>query len=78
MWRRVSLVILISSAAIVLALISRTSAASQEVIELFRRSDPVHPLICPAMPVDGVHPHTDAIHYPRGCGSNPAKAKDSA
>ena len=34
----------------------------QEVIEPFRRSDPVHPLICPAMPVDGVHPHTDAIH----------------
>src|SRR5262245_4098192 len=50
----------------------------QELIEPLRYSNPVHPLICPAMPVDGVHPHADAVHQPPGRGSDAAKAKDSA
>src|SRR5215510_1551341 len=50
----------------------------QEFIEPLRCSDPVHPLICPAMPVDGVHPHADAVHQPPGRGSAAAKAEYSA
>src|SRR5262245_41832718 len=50
----------------------------QELVELLRCSDPVHPLIGPAMPVDGVHPHADAVHKPPGCGSDAAKAEYSA
>jgi hypothetical protein len=50
----------------------------EELIQPLRRSDPVHPLICPAMPVDGVHPHADAVHQPSGRGSDAAKAEDSA
>src|SRR5215471_13908434 len=50
----------------------------QELIEPLRCSDPVHPLIGPAMPVDGVHPHADAVHQPPGRGSDAAKAEDSA
>src|SRR6202035_384401 len=30
------------------------------------------------MPVDGVHPHADALHQPGGRGSDAAKAEDSA
>src|SRR5215813_8837640 len=30
------------------------------------------------MPVDGVHPHADAVHQPPGRGSDAAKAEDSA
>ena len=30
------------------------------------------------MPVDGVHPHADAVHQPGGRGSDAAKAEDSA
>ena len=50
----------------------------QELIQPLRRSDPVHPLICPAMPVDGVHPQADALHQPGGRGSDAAKAEDFA
>src|SRR6516162_9195806 len=50
----------------------------QELIEPLRCSDPVHPLICPAMPVDGVHPHADAVHQPPGRGSDAAEAEYSA
>src|SRR6516225_7251790 len=50
----------------------------QKLIQPPRRSDPVHPLICPAMTVDGVHPHADAIHQPGGRHSDAAKAEDSA
>src|SRR6516164_8566432 len=50
----------------------------QELIEPLRCSDPVHPLICPAMPVDGVHPHADAVDQPPGRGSDAAKAEYSA
>src|SRR5258705_12666413 len=50
----------------------------QELIEPLRCSDPVHPLICLAVPVDGVHPHADAVHQPPGRGSDAAKAEDSA
>jgi len=30
------------------------------------------------MPVDGVHPHADAVHQSGGRGSDAAKAEDSA
>ena len=30
------------------------------------------------MPVGGEHPHADAAHRPGGCGSDAAKAEDSA
>src|SRR5258707_4619294 len=50
----------------------------QELVEPLRCSDPVNPLIRPAMPVDGVHPHADAVHQPPGRGSDAAKAEDSA
>src|SRR6516164_8604613 len=50
----------------------------QELIEPLRCSDPVHPLIGPTMPVDGVHPHADAVHQPPGRGSDAAKAEYSA
>jgi hypothetical protein len=39
----------------------------QELIQPLRGSDPVRPLICPAMPVDGVHRHGDAVHQLGGC-----------
>ena len=29
------------------------------------------------MPVDGMHPHADAVHQPPGRGSDAAKAEDS-
>src|SRR6516225_2156823 len=50
----------------------------QELIEPLRCSDPVDPLIHPAMPVDGVHPYADAVHQPPDRGSDAAKAEDSA
>src|SRR5262245_57189923 len=50
----------------------------QELIEPLQCSDPVHPLICPAMPVDSVHPHADAVHQPPGRGSDAAEAEYSA
>src|SRR5215831_11661842 len=50
----------------------------QELIEPLRCSDPIHPLIGSAMPVDGVHPHADAVHQPPARGSDAAKAEYSA
>ena len=50
----------------------------QEIVQPFRRSDPVYSRSCEAMPVDGVHPHADAVHQPGGRGSDAAQAKDSA
>src|SRR6516225_3886583 len=50
----------------------------QKLIEPLRCSDPVHPLIGQAMPVDGVHPHADAVHQPPGRGSDAAEAEYSA
>src|SRR5258708_13294878 len=50
----------------------------QELVEPLRCSDPVHPLIRPAMPVDGVHPHADPVHQPPGRDSDAAKAEASA
>src|SRR6516165_10780802 len=35
-------------------------------------------LSCTISPVDRMHPHTDTVHEPRSCGSNAAKAEDSA
>src|SRR5712692_149647 len=42
------------------------------------RSSIKHPLIRPAMPGDGVHPHAAAVHQPGGRGSDAAKTEDSA
>src|SRR5215471_11868717 len=50
----------------------------QKLIEPLRCSDPAHLLIGPAMQVDGVHPHADAVHEPPGRGSDAAKPEDSA
>src|SRR6516225_7057630 len=50
----------------------------QELVQPLRRSDPVHPLICPTTPVDCMHPHTDTVHEPRSRGADAAKAEDSA
>src|SRR6516162_7284312 len=50
----------------------------QELTEPLRCSDPVHLLIGPAVPVDGVHPHADATLQPPSRGSDAAKAEDSA
>ena len=50
----------------------------QELIEPVRCPNPVHPLICPAMAVDGVHPHAGAVHQAAGRGADASKAKDFA
>src|SRR5262249_27247569 len=36
----------------------------QELFQPLRRSNPVHPLICPTTSVDGMHRHTDTVHEP--------------
>jgi hypothetical protein len=50
----------------------------KEFIESIWCSDPVHPLIRPATPVDRVHPHADARHQSACRGANAAEAEDSA
>ena len=58
------------------ALINNISGL-QQLIEPLWRSHPFYPLVRPAVTIDGVHPHPDAVHQPAGRGSNAAKAKDS-
>src|SRR5262249_28137834 len=50
----------------------------QELIQPLWRSHPVHSLICPTTPVNGMHSHTDTVHQPCGRGSDATKPENSA